>query len=248
MDREIQNWWATVPFITRWLFASMGLLTLTAGLGLINNYYLMIVWELTIKKFQIWRPITATLHLGALNFGFLILLLFLYRYSTSLEVGSYAGRTGDYLYAILICSVFNLVFAFFMGFRITGAMLVMSIIYIWSRHNADQEVSFYFGVKFKGIYLPWAMMALNFIAGGGHFPWDELLGCLSAHIYYYVNDIYPRVHGTSSYFKTPSFIHRILPVEIQDQQRVTRPNEQQRNAPGARNQGGYNWGTGRALG
>ncbi|KAF2074288.1 hypothetical protein CYY_004421 [Polysphondylium violaceum] len=248
MDREIRNWWSTVPYITKWLFASMAIVTVASGMNIFKPYYLILDWPSTFKQLQIWRPFTATAHLGPLNFSFLIHLVFLYRYSCSLEIGSYAGRTADYLYACIICAVLNIVSAFFMGYRITGSMLIMSIIYIWSRYNADTIVSFFFGIKFKGVYLPWAMMAISFLSGGGHFPFDEFLGCISAHVYYYVNDVYPRVHGTTSYLKTPSFLKNVLPAEIQEQQRAREAEERRAQRPGTRAQGGYNWGTGHALG
>ena len=45
------------------------------------------------------------------------------------------------------------------------------IVYYWSRQNADQIVSFYFGITFKAVYFPWALVAMNVLMGGSPIPY-----------------------------------------------------------------------------
>lgn len=41
--------------------------------------------------------------------------------------------------------------------------LVLAITYIWCQLNKDVTVSFWFGTRFKAMYLPWVLAAFEFI-------------------------------------------------------------------------------------
>lgn|SRR3990167_1458591 len=68
---------------------------------------------------QIWRFFTC-FFVGSLGLPFLMHLVFLYRYSTSLEHGTFAGRTGDYLWMQIVTGITLLVFLFFFNFFYKG--------------------------------------------------------------------------------------------------------------------------------
>ncbi len=93
------------------------------------------------------------------------------------------------------------------GFRILGMGLIMVLIYVWGRKNANMNVN-YWGFQFKAVYFPWALIAFNFLLGG--FPILEIFGCLVGHMYYFLKDIYPNTGG-SDLLKTPQFLYRMFP-------------------------------------
>lgn len=45
--------------------------------------------------------------------------------------------------------------------------MVLSILYVWCQLNKDVIVSFWFGTRFKAMYLPWVLLGFNLIISGG---------------------------------------------------------------------------------
>ena len=41
----------------------------------------------------------------------------------------------------------------------------MAIVYLWARLNTDRIIRFLFGIQFRAIYFPWALLALDFLSG-----------------------------------------------------------------------------------
>jgi Derlin-2/3 len=46
-------------------------------------------------------------------------------------------------------------------------------IYVWSRKNPEAPLGFY-GFSFKGLHLPWVLMAIGILMGGD--PTNDLVG------------------------------------------------------------------------
>ena len=46
--------------------------------------------------------------------------------------------------------------------------MVLSVLYVWCQLNRDMVVSFWFGTRFKALYLPWVLFGFNFILGSGY--------------------------------------------------------------------------------
>lgn len=45
--------------------------------------------------------------------------------------------------------------------------MILSALYVWCQLNRDVIVSFWFGTRFKAMYLPWVLVAFNWILRGG---------------------------------------------------------------------------------
>jgi hypothetical protein len=120
-----------------------------------------------------------------------------------LEQTTFYGRTADFIFAILFgCSLLLGLSALF-SLPILGMGLIMMIIYIWSRKNPDQQMSFMFGIRFQSFYLPWVLMGFNLLMGG--FPLTELLGVLVGHVYFFLDSVYPATGGPR-YLQTPQIL------------------------------------------
>ena len=53
-------------------------------------------------------------------------------------------------------------------FQILMEPLILSVLYIWCQLNRDTIVTFWFGTRFKAMYLPWVLVAFNWILRGGY--------------------------------------------------------------------------------
>jgi len=207
---DIQSWWDNLPIATKYLFVGSFGLTLAGNFGLINPMLLILDWNMVIKSFQIWRLVTCFLFHGALGFPFLINMLFLVRYAGSLESASFAGRLSDYLYMLMVYCGLLLVGGYFLHLYILAMGLIVALIYYWSRRNPDVIMTFLFGFQFKAIYFPWVLVGFNVLLGGS--PIIYLLGIAAGHFYFFFQDVYPRVSGTSI-LKTPQFMYSLVPAQ-----------------------------------
>ena len=140
-----------------------------------------------------------------------MLMMFLYNQSKSLESTEFEGRTSDYIFFLLFNAILLLPISYFFNFIVLGRSLIMSIIYLWSRKFPNVQMSFYFGIKFMGMYLPWVLCGFELLLGG--VPMQYFAGIFTAHVFYYLTEVMPRVSGKPSFLKTPGFLYRIVPAE-----------------------------------
>jgi len=236
---DLQNWWDSIPKVTRLIFAGTFGVTLLGNWGLISPYYLILNWQAIYKGFEVWRLISPFLFFGKLSFPFLIHLIFLYRYSTALEAIHFEGRRADYVWFIIL-GVILLLLSSVVYFQVLLAKgLSFYILYYWSRKNPTVQITFFFGIKFQGIYLPWCLMFFNMIQGG--FPIGELIGVVIGHVYFFLNDVLPLTGGTQ-YTKTPQFVQDMIGRDGNEYGQARRRDQIQ-------DQRGHQWGHGgQALG
>lgn len=211
-SNELSIWFSSIPQITKYWFTGSVILPLLGRFGIVNSYYLVLDALLTLKHFQIWRPVTSLFYFPIsprTGFHFLLNLYFMYNYSSQLESGHFVGRRADYLFML----IFNWACLVLVGLC-TDLMLLMdpmvlSVLYVWCQLNRDVIVSFWFGTRFKAMYLPWVLFGFNFILGsGGIF---DLLGIVVGHLYYFLAFKYPQDFGGPTLLKTPGFLLRLLP-------------------------------------
>ena len=148
---------------------------------------------------------TSFLYHGRLGFPFLMQMMFLYQYSRQLEEGPFGGQTAEYVFFVLFSAAVLLGLGALLAAPLLGPPLVMALIYYWSRRLPDLDLNFWFGLRFKSLYLPFALLAFNMLLGG--FPFMELVGCLVGHLYHFLLDIYPQTHGVRL-LRCPQFLYR----------------------------------------
>jgi Derlin-2/3 len=164
-------------------------------------------------------------------------MMFLYNQSKSLEATEYEGRTSDYLFFILFNALLLLPVGYLMNFAVLGRSLVMSIIYMWSRKFPTAQMSFYFGIQFQGVYLPWVLCGFELLLGG--VPMQYFAGIFTAHVFYYLTEVMPRVSGKPTFLRTPLFLYRLLPAHYNS--RIGVQYAQQRD------RAQHRWGDGQQL-
>merc|ERR1711991_896252 len=196
--------------VTRFLFVASFAVSLGGAYGAVQSSRLVLIWPLVIHRFEIWRLVT-NFFFHRVGFPFLMLMMFLYNQSKLLESTEYEGRTSDYIFFLLFNAALQLVVSYFAGFVVLGRALIMSIIYMWSRKFPEVPMSFYFGIKFQGKYLPWVLCGFELLLGG--VPVQYFAGIFTSHVFYYLTEVMPRVSGKPSFLKTPGFLYRLLPPE-----------------------------------
>lgn len=118
--------------------------------------------------------------------------------------------------------------------------MVMSVLYVWCQLNKDVVVTFWFGTRFKAMYLPWVLLAFNLIIAGGGMM--ELMGIIVGHLYFFLTIKYPQDFGGATLLQTPQILYNFFP-----NQRGVSSFGQAPTAPraGGGGGGGGGWGGGR---
>lgn len=167
----------------------------------------------------------------ATGFHFMLNCYFLYNYSLRLETDHFKSSPGDYFFLLLFnwgcCVIVGLLFDLAVSIEIIAKFLfihwlllnisqifhfiqflmdpmILSVLYIWCQLNKDVIVNFWFGTRFKAMYLPWVLLAFNLILSSGSTY--SLVGILVGHLYYFLKIKYPQEIGGYSYLNTPSFM------------------------------------------
>ena len=153
---------------------------------------------------QLWRLITCFCFYGGIGFNFFFNLLFTYRYCRHLEEGSFRGRAADFLLMFLFGGTLMIIMALFVNIVFLGSALTIMLVYVWSRRNPFVRMNFFGLLNFQAPYLPWVLLAFSLLLGNSIIV--DLMGIVVGHIYYFLEDIFPREPGGFRLLKTPRFL------------------------------------------
>ena len=209
---DFNDWYKSIPQITRYWFTGSVVIPLAARFGILNPNYLVLFFQPFFQKFQFWRPVTAVFYYPITpqsGFSYLINLFFLYSYSSRLETSTYDGKPADYLFMLIFNWIILTIIAFFANLLMLMDPLILSVMYVWCQLNRDTIVSFWFGTQFKAMYLPWVLVGFNMIIRGGGFT--ELLGIAVGHLYFFLMFKYPQDFNGAQILKTPAILYKYFP-------------------------------------
>lgn len=198
--------------MTKYWFTGSIVFPLLGKLGVLSIMWMLLDYNLVVHGFQIWRPVTALFFYPLMpqtGFQYLLNLYFLYSYSTRLETGVFDGKPADYLFLLIFNWICLVIIGLVAGLRLLMNPMILSVLYIWCQFNKDQIVQFWFGTQFKAMYLPWVLVLFNMIIAGG--GWNELLGILVGHIYFFLMFKYPQDFGGRRFISTPQILYRYFP-------------------------------------
>ncbi|XP_055918854.1 derlin-1 [Eupeodes corollae] len=251
---DIGTWYKNVPRFTKiWLSATVGISVL-ARFGILPPELLILDWNPIYKKFQIWRFITALFYYPLspnTGFHFMLNCYFLYNYSLRLETDHFKTSPADYLFLLIFqwicCAISGVIFNLY----ILMDPMVLAVLYVWCQLNKEAIVNFWFGTRFKAMYLPWVLLGVNLILSSGGF--DSLLGILIGHLYFFLKFQYPQELGGPSFLETPGILKSYFPDVSGGVHGFGIPPVNQRtaerNPPAAGNRlFGNAWGRGNPLG
>ena len=117
-----------------------------------------------------------------------------YRYSGMLESGAFRNRPADYLMLYFFSCTQFLFWAYVLGLQFLSTCVSTMMLYIWARKNPNFLISFFDVFQFRSCFLPLFMLGLIFLFGFD--PTMDIIGSLVGHLYYYLDEVVPRIPDT----------------------------------------------------
>mmetsp|Transcript_38064 Transcript_38064/g.72966 ORF Transcript_38064/g.72966 Transcript_38064/m.72966 type:complete len:244 (-) Transcript_38064:345-1076(-) len=204
------DWYADLPPISKIFGTSCVLVTVAVATGIANPAVFILDWGMVLYKFQIWRLVANFVFLGGFGIPFVIRIMMIARYGVFLEKTTFEGRTADFAFMLIFGMVVFLATGALIPplyMPVGSASLVFMLVYVWARHNPDQNVNLMGIFQLKAFWLPWALMMLTVLMGGS--PMADLMGILVGHLYYFLTVLHPRAGG-GDYVKTPQFLTQFI--------------------------------------
>lgn len=118
----------------------------------------------------------------------------LYRYSSMLESQSFRNKPADFILFIFFGSCIFIITAVIFGFEFLSPCLSSMMLYLWCRRNPTFNINFLEIFQFRAPYLPWFLML--FVLMFGFNPVYDIIGVTAAHIYFFLEDIVPKIPET----------------------------------------------------
>jgi derlin-1 len=121
-----------------------------------------------------------------MGFNYLINLYFIYQYSSRLETskkistntylylylffikGTFNGKPADYIFCLFFLWICNVIAGSILSLYVLMDAMILSVMYIWCQLNKEAMMSFWFGMQFKAMYMPWVIMLFNWIVSGSY--------------------------------------------------------------------------------
>ena len=137
-----EEWYRSLPPVTRGYMTSAVAATLTVQLGLLDPSLMHLDFPSIFGSLELWRLLTNFTFFGTFSFPFVMSLFFLIRYTKELEAKRFEGRTADFLWAMAIMGAVQAVVAYVLGgLPFLSQAMLSAIVYVWSREFADTVLS-----------------------------------------------------------------------------------------------------------
>lgn len=224
MPFPLEQWYLEIPIVTRVYLTLVALTSFACTLDIIKPIQLYFNWNLILHNREFWRLITSFLYFGNFSIDFIFHMFFISRYSRMLEEGSFRGRTADYFWMIMLGVVaFIIVIPIFTArsqFLFLSTPLTFMLVYIWSRRNPQVRMSFLGILNFNAPYLPWVLLGFTILLNN-IWPAGDILGLIIGHIYYFLEDVYPKLFNlpmTYHMLGAPKFIKKAFDYLMRDAQ------------------------------
>ena len=197
------------PIITKIItLSSIGISLLTWS-EIVSPYSLYLNYNLTFKKFQIWRIFTNFFYFGNFSLSLVFHMLIYFRNSKLLEKKIFKGSAPDYLFFILFCMIFLLIFNIFAKILFLSQSLGFAMTYYWGRKSKTTVVEFMGVFSFRAPYLPFFYLIISFLLQSDFK--NDLYGLFIGHIYFFLKEILPRIKSVKNIkiLETPKFFVRL---------------------------------------
>ncbi|RUS82281.1 hypothetical protein EGW08_009959 [Elysia chlorotica] len=213
--QTFQQEYMQMPPITRAYTTACVLTTLAVQLDIISPFQIYFNPDLIFRQFQIWRIVTSFLYFGQIGFNFLFNMIFAYRYCRMLEEGSFRGKPADFLFMFMFGGFFMVIMALFVNLVFLGSAFTMMLVYVWSRRNPYIRLNFFGLMNFQAPFLPWVLLGFSLLIGNSVII--DMMGIAIGHIYFFLEDVFPRQQGGFKVLKTPRFLKTLLD-DVPDQE------------------------------
>jgi len=90
-----------------------------------------------------------------------------------------------------------------------GSSLTFMMVYIWSRRNPFSRMNFLGIFNFTAPYLPWVLLSFSMLLGSDGIV--DIVGIFVGHLYYFLEDVYPRmIPSRKRLLKTPRILELLF--------------------------------------
>jgi len=208
---EIKDFYYSIPPFSRYYLTTifaLSFMTTYMKTGFI--FYLILNYDLVFKKFQFWRLFTNIFVIGPFSMNFLMFCLMFYSIVVKSERQAiYLKRYAEFLmmifYLIISINLLNylsyLIFQINPGFTLTNQFL-HGLIYIDSKRDPERFSQIYF-ITIKNAYVPFCFMLFHILTGISIY--DDIIGILAGHIYFFLKDIIPITYH-KDILVTPTYV------------------------------------------
>ena len=188
------DFWQKVPPITRTLFLISAALSIAVTLEVVSPLRLYFNWRLITEKGEYWRLFTSLFFIGALSPHTCLTVYIDLRYSYYLETGAFRGRPGDFIMFITFGCVNFLAAAYMFGLEFMADCISFMTLYLWARKTPNLDVNFLDVFIFRSCFMPYFYLVMTMMFG---FKLDrQIIGCAVGHIYFYLDEVVPRIPET----------------------------------------------------
>ena len=185
------DYWRFTPPVTRTIFLITFGLSLGVTLEIFTMLKLYFNWKLIWGKNEWWRCITCLFFKGGLSPHTIFDFYICFRYMFSLETSAFRNKPADFIMFMTIGCVFFLFSAYLLGLQNMSGSISAMMLYYWARKNPNIEMNFLDIFHFRSCFLPYFMFAMILLSG--YDVTLDLLGMIAGHVYYYFEDVVPRV-------------------------------------------------------
>ncbi|KAI8063801.1 Der1-like family-domain-containing protein [Gongronella butleri] len=210
--QDFKNWYQSLPLVTRTVLATTVVSSALSTFHVLPMGAMVLHWPSVARQFQLWRLVT-NFFVGPFKLDMAFNLYLFYMYASKVETELFQHNTADFIYYFIFTGAIQMVLdRFWSNLFFLQRCMMPACMYIWCRHNPQQEVSFMYGFRFKAMYLPWVIVAYEYLTSPpGPGPMPTIFGIVSAHAYHYLKYEYPAAHGGRTYLTTPAFLQRLFP-------------------------------------
>jgi Derlin-2/3 len=193
------------PPITRCFLIISILVNVSCFLGCLKPIDLFLNFELIIYHLNLWRLFSHIFFFGQIGIKSFFYIFFFSRYSKALESYSFQGKKEDYLSLFFFGnSVLLMLKLFVPEAQFLGPALTNMIVYLWSKKNAQQQINLINILHIRGSSLPLILLFSSLLLKQKTLKLD-IMGIIAGHIYYYMEEVYPRLSGGQKILKTPFY-------------------------------------------
>jgi hypothetical protein len=178
----VQRAYTGIPLITRSWFTLILILAAFNQIGVLQPEAVALD-AAAIRRWQLWRPITAAAFFGGIGPQLLQKMYYLVQFGKGLE--SVLGL-GEYARALASCSAMLCIFCNLLGWQFFGDGLVMSMTVLTCQQQPDAQMNMY-GLNIPMAYMPFAQMVMSYVFSQ-QIPWNDLVGAIVGYIHYYIQD------------------------------------------------------------
>lgn len=126
-----------------------------------------------------------------------------------LESESFRNKPADFIVFFVFGSFMFIVLAIFFGLEFLSPCISSMMLYLWCRRNPTFNLNFLEIFHFRAPFLPWVLML--FVIMFGFNPVYDVIGVAVGHIYYYLEDVLPKIPETRDVriLKAPNFLVKL---------------------------------------